>query len=289
MRANERVCFIGGAGHSGSTLLGMALGAHPQVFYAGEARKSIFFGNEKKALRKRMCKVCGPTCEVWTKLDRQEDEDLYEALSRRTRKPIVVDSTKSLAWLTEQSALVTSRGVKAHLLFLGRDGRAVISSGLRKYPEESAEEHTRKWQAQIEATEALAANFPGGEAAVTRVHYEAFVTKPRETLTALTNLLGIAFDEAMMNPWTSEQHPLGGNAGTQSLIEGAQTRVGGALEISGAKKGYYAEHPRGFVLDERWRRELTDDARATFESIASETNQRYAWPREDGDRNKETT
>ena len=283
MRANKSVCFIGGAGHSGSTLLGMALGSHPQVFYAGEARKSLFFGNEKKALRKRMCKVCGPSCEVWTKLDRQEGEDLYEALSRRTQKPIVVDSTKSLEWLTEQSQRAAAEGAKTHLIFLGRDGRAVISSGIRKYPEESAEEHTRKWKAQIEATETFAKSFPGD---VTRVHYEAFVTQPRETLTALATMLGITFNEAMLSPWTSEQHPLGGNAGTQSLIEGAQTRVGGALEISGAKKGYYAEHPRGFVLDERWRRELTEEAQTTFESIAGETNREYAWPLEGS---KETT
>ena len=277
MRANKSVCFIGGAGHSGSTLLGMSLGSHPDVFYAGEARKSIFFGNEKKPLRKRMCKICGPTCEVWTKLDRQEDEDLYEALSRRTAKPIVIDSTKSLEWLYEQSALASSRGAKVQLIFLGRDGRAVISSGIRKYPEESVEAHTRKWMTQIAATESFAATFPG---VVTRVHYESFVTQPRETLTALAAMLGLDFVEPMMSPWTCEQHPLGGNAGTQSLIEGAQTRVGGTLAISGAKKGYYAEHPRGFVLDERWRLELSEDAQKTFESIAGETNKNYTWPLE---------
>lgn len=285
MRANKSVCFIGGAGHSGSTLLGMSLGSHPQVFYAGEARKSIFFGNEKKPLRKRMCKVCGPTCEVWTKLDRQEDEDLYEALSRRTAKPIVIDSTKSLEWLYEQSALASSRGAKVHLIFLGRDGRAVISSGIRKYPEENVQEHTRKWMTQIEATEKFAASLQG---TVARVRYEAFVTRPRETLTALAAMLGIEFDEAMLSPWTSEQHPLGGNAGTQSLIEGAQTRVGGALAISGAKKGYYAEHPRGFVLDERWRGELTVEAQKTFESIAGEVNKNYAWPQPGMTNEKET-
>ncbi len=131
MRANTKVCLIGGAGHSGTTLLGMALGAHPRVFYAGEARKSTFIGNPQKALRKRTCKVCGASCKVWSDLDRKPGEDLYEALSRRTGRPIVADSTKSIEWLDEQIAIVRAAEVTLHMIFLGRDGRAVVGSGVR--------------------------------------------------------------------------------------------------------------------------------------------------------------
>lgn len=274
MRANERVCFISGAGHSGSTLLGLVLGSHPRVFYAGEARKSLFFGNERKALRKRMCKVCGPTCKVWGDLDRAAGEDLYEALSRRTGRPIVVDSTKSIDWIDAQIAVLSALGVKLNMIFLGRDGRAVVGSGVRKYPEKSAREHALEWVSQIGATEALAARFPG---TVTRVRYEALATQPKETVETLTAALGIDFVPPMLEPWTSEQHPLGGNAGTQSLLEGAQTRVGGALPISGEKRGYYQEHPRGFVLDLRWQRELSPAALAEFEAVAHDANVAHAW------------
>jgi hypothetical protein len=277
MRANERVCFISGAGHSGSTLLGLVLGSHPRVFYAGEARKSLFFGNERKALRKRMCKVCGPECRVWGDLGRAPGEDLYEALSRRTGRPIVADSTKSIDWIDTQIAALREAGVTMNMIFLGRDGRAVVGSGVRKYPETSAREHALTWAGQIQATEALAARFPG---TVTRVRYEALATRPKETIETLTAALGIDFVPAMLEPWTSEQHPLGGNAGTQSLLEGAQTRVGGALAISGDKRGYYQEHPRGFVLDLRWKRELSEAALAEFESVAHEANAPYAWDEE---------
>ncbi len=277
MRANEQVCFIAGAGHSGSTLLGLVLGSHPRVFYAGEARKSLFFGNERKALRKRMCKVCGPSCAVWGHLDRAPGEDLYEALSRRTGRPIALDSTKSIDWIDAQIDVLRPAGVGLHLIFIGRDGRAVVGSGVRKYPETSAREHALRWVSQIEATEALAARFPGP---VTRVRYESLATRPRETIEMLSAALGIDFVPQMLEPWTSEQHPLGGNAGTQSLLEGAQTRVGGALAISGDKRGYYQEHPRGFVLDLRWQRELSAEALAEFESVAHETNAPHAWNEE---------
>lgn len=274
MRHNRTTCFIGGAGHSGSTLLGLALGAHPSIFYGGEAKKSTLFGNEKKPLRKRMCKVCGPGCPVWTDLGVSDTLDLYEALSVRTGRPVVVDSTKALGWIEEQSALVRGRGARTVLVVLGRDGRAVVGSGLRKYPETSAAEHAQRWMEQMEGTEALAARWPGP---VERVRYEEFVTAPEATLRRLCTALEVAFDPCMLAPFESEQHPLGGNAGTQSLLGKAQTRDGGSLPISGSKKSYYEAHPKTFVLDLRWKRELSADALAEFERVAGAYNTRHAW------------
>ena len=273
-RANQKVCFVGGAGHSGSTLLGIALGSHPSVFYAGEARKSLFLGDERKPLRKRVCKVCGPECPVWGHLDRREGEDLYEALSRRTGRPIVVDSTKLPAWIEEQTTIVVSRGVAVHLIYLARDGRAVLASQLRKYPDVSAHEHAQRWVKRIAETDALVARFPGG---VSQVRYEDFATRPEEILRTLAGALGLEWDPQIMDPWHTEQHPLGGNAGTQSLIEGARTQVGGELGIAGEKRAYYENHPRGFVLDQRWRRELDPQSLATFDAVAGEVNARFAW------------
>lgn len=275
-RANEKVAFVSGAGHSGSTLLGISLGSHPRVFYAGEARKSLFLGDERKPLRKRVCKVCGPDCPVWGALGRREGEDLYEALSRRTSRPIVVDSTKLPAWLEEQTATLRAAGVTLHMIFLARDGRAVLGSQLRKYPETSAREHAETWAQRIRDTEALARRFPG---TVSRVRYEELATAPEATLSALTSALGIEWSDAMLDPWSSEQHPLGGNAGTQSLIRGARTQVGAELGIAGEKRQYYENHPRTFVLDQRWRRELPADALAVFEEVAGEVNAPFAWDR----------
>lgn len=273
MRHNRTACFIGGAGHSGSTLLGLSLGAHPSVFYGGEAKKSTLFGNEKKPLRKRMCKVCGPGCPVWTDLGVSEALDLYEALSIRTQRPVVVDSTKALGWIEEQSALVRGRGARTVLIVLGRDGRAVVGSGLRKYPETSAAEHAQRWLEQMEGTEALAARWPGP---IERVRYEEFVTQPEATLRRLCAALEVDFDARMLSPFESEQHPLGGNAGTQSLLDKTQTRQG-SLPISGSKKSYYEAHPKTFVLDLRWKRELSPEALADFDRVAGAYNTRYAW------------
>lgn len=278
MRRNRKVCFVGGAGHSGTTLLGLVLGAHPDVFYAGEANKSMHLGDEGTKARKRTCKVCGESCRIWAGLEaRAKEVDLYEALSERTGRSIVADSTKSIAWIDAQTDVLGRAGVVMHFVFLGRDGRAVLASSLRKRSDTGAAEHAAKWVEQIEATEALTRRFPG---TVTRVRYEELATEPARTIAAVAGALGLEVVPAMREPWSSEQHPIGGNAGTQSLLEGARTRPGAELGIGGDKRDYYAEHPRGFVLDVRWKKELSREALEAFERVAGETNRAFAWNEE---------
>lgn len=275
-RANRRVCFIGGAGHSGSTLLGLVLGAHPQVFYAGEARKSVFLGDESKPLKKRACKLCGLTCPVWGGLHPSAEEDLYETLSRRTGKPIVVDSTKSTDWHHAQLARLSGTGASTTLVHLMRDGRAVVNSRIRKYPEEAPRAIIEAWLAQIARTDELVAAFPGD---VVRVRYEELASAPERTVQRICEALGVAYDPAMLRFWEADQHPLGGNNGTQFLV--ARERASGArasiVELGERTRSYYGAHPRAIVLDLRWKRELAPDALALFEALAGETNRRFAW------------
>lgn len=274
MRHCEKVVFIGGAGHSGSTLLGLMVGASPSVFYAGEARKSLFLGDETKPLKKRVCKLCGPSCRVWGDLDIPGDVDLYEALARRTGRPVVVDSTKNLAWIERQLAALEGTGASRLLLFLARDGRAVVNSRRRKYPATSIREHATDWVAQIRATEALAARFPGE---VLRLRYEELASDTEPTLRRVASFAGVAFTPAMLAPWTTEQHPLGGNNGTQFLFARERAPGDGVVELTEKTREHYGAHPRGVVLDLRWKRELSAEARAEFDAVAGETNAPYAW------------
>lgn len=272
MTANRMVAFVVGAGHSGSTLLGITLGAHPSVFYAGEARKSGFFGDTTKPLKKRVCKLCGETCPVWSRLG-DLPGDLYERLAARAGRPIVLDSTKNIAWIEENAARVRASGRDVRLFLLQRDGRAVVASRRRKYPETEVAEHARAWREQIEASRALAARFSGP---VLDVRYELVATHPDRELTRAAAFLGLAFAPALLSPWTSEQHPLGGNSGTQWLL--ARDRASsGLVELTDAARAYYEAHPRAIVLDERWRDELSEADRAAFEREAGEANRETAW------------
>lgn len=273
----EKAVFITGAGHSGSTLLGLVLGASTGVFYAGEARKSTFIGDERKPEKKRVCKLCGPPCLIWGGFSLPPGVHLYDALSRRTGRLIIVDSTKSPAWIEQQSAALGERGTSLAMVLLTRDGRAVVNSRLRKYPSISAREHAARWLEQIQAAEDLATSFAGR---VVRLRYEALASTPEPSIRRVASELEIPFESSMLEPWTTEQHPLGGNNGTQYLFAREQGRKATVIELSAKTRAHYGDHPRGFQLDLRWKRELSKQALDDFHAEVGTGNDAYAWNEE---------
>lgn len=280
------MCFIGGAPHSGSTLLGMILGAHAEVVYGGELRKSAFLGDESRPLKKRVCKLCGPSCPVWGDLRQPLSEDIYEVLARRTGRSVVVDSSKSTEWQSAQLEALVAAGVRTTFVYLRRDGRAILASRMRKYPQIPAREIVEDWIAQIARTDALAARFPGE---VIELRYEDLATRPEPTIRELCRRLGLSFDPSMLRFWDSEQHPLGGNDGTQFLVLRERARRApederssppsqDVLDLGGQARAYYDAHPAAIVLDLRWQRELASSDAALFDARAGEINRPFTWP-----------
>ena len=119
-RINQKVIFISGAGHSGSTLLGFILGSHSDCFYCGEAKKTNFLGDEKKALRKRVCKICGINCPIWKDFVVDNTLDLYEQVARKVSKSVIIDSTKNIAWLEEKIEAIESTSTTPYLIFFAK-------------------------------------------------------------------------------------------------------------------------------------------------------------------------
>ncbi|MGH8932059.1 MAG: sulfotransferase [Egibacteraceae bacterium] len=202
-------------------------------------------------------------------------EELYEMLSQRTRRPIVFDSTKAISWIGPQVAALRDI-VPLYLIVLTRDGRAVVNSRLRKRPGVSAREHAARWAEHMRDVEELASSWEGS---VHRVCYEELASRPEPTLRALADFLGLAFDPAMLDPWSSDQHLLGSNGGTllQLLRENGRSVIPGVINPNDKVRDWYGAHPRGIVLDLRWKRELSAGDLAVFEEVAGETNRAYAW------------
>ncbi len=266
----SRALLIGGAGHSGSTLLGMILGSHPDVFYAGEAAKTRFLGDPSKPLRKRVCKLCGPACPIWGDFIPDPAEELYAQLARRSGRSRVVDSSKNLDWIRSRvEALGAERPV---FVFLQRDGRAVVNSRVRKYPDRDPVRLIEDWVERIGETQDFFDTYPGPKRVV---RYERLATDPEREVRPLVELLGLTYDPQMLAFQTQEQHPLGGNNGTQYQV--AREQGGGFVRLGERGAGYYGGHPRGIVLDERWRTELTAPVLATFDAIAAGANEALRW------------
>lgn len=275
-RANAQVVFMGAAWYSGSTMLGVMLGAHRSIFYAGEANKTRTLADPRAPLKQRVCRLCGPGCELWDDLTVTDREDLYEVLSRRSRRPIVFDSTKEIDWIDAQLAALGGV-VPVRLIVLTRDGRAVVSSWRRKLGEPGrVGDLAASWAQRMGAVEELAARFPGP---VHRMRYEELASRPEAALGGVADFVGVEFERGMLDPWCSEQHPLGGNDGPLLLMrrEGRRRVVPGVITPGDRARDWYAAHPAEIVLDLRWKDDLSAADLAEFERTAGEANRAYAW------------
>lgn len=276
VRQNQRVCFICGAGHSGSTLIGLVLGSHPECFYAGEGGKTRFLHDEGKDLRKRVCKLCGPSCPVWGDFVVEDAPDLYEQIARRTSRSVIIDSTKDLDWIGDHTRTLVDAGVEPHLLYLQRDGRAVINSRVRKYPDRYPVQQIDQWLDQIQKTTDFYDAYPGQK---TILHYEAFATDPAASARQLCQFLSIDYHPGMIRFFEFDHHPLGGNNGTQYLVARHQ---GPNLErpyntLGDRSRSYYERHENGIKLDLRWTTELKAEVLELFERRAGEVNDPFRW------------
>jgi len=266
--------MICGAGHSGSTLLGLLLDSHSCCFYIGEGAKVRFLGDERKALRKRACKICGEDCPVWSDFSWDRSQPLYSAIMGRVDRPVVIDSSKDPEWLRGRIAELDRAGIHGVLLLLLRDGRAVINSRLRKYPDRDAATQIRDWMQQIERSRELYRDFGGSRLTV---RYEALATRPDLEMQRVCTAAGLDFEPAMLRFEEFEHHPLGGNTGTQYLASRDAGVAGPAANIGLRSREYYEQHPRGIQLDLRWQREMSAEHLALFDEAAGGFNEPMAW------------
>ena len=202
-------------------------------------------------------------------------EDVYETLSRRTGRPIVFDSTKEIRWIATQLAALRDAAA-VRLVVLTRDGRAVVNSRRRKLPDGSdAGELAASGRSRCGASRRSRTTSRGPcTACATRN-----TSRPEQTLRALADFVGVEFDPRMLDPWSCEQHPLGGNDGPLLLLRraSARTTVAGVITPDDPTSAWYAAHPVDIVPDLRWRREPSDDDLAAFDEVAGEANRAYAW------------
>ncbi|MCL1465829.1 sulfotransferase [Argonema galeatum] len=272
----KKAVFICGAGHSGSTLLGLILGSHSDCFYCGEGQKTNFLQNQTKAISKRVCKICGANCPVWSDLKLSERVNLYEQISAKAQKPIIIDSSKGRQWLQKQLESLKNTDIKQYLIFLQRDGRAVINSRITKYPEKNFKYLIEEWVAKGQMTNELFNNFDHKKI---KIRYEVLATQPESVTQKLCNFLDIEYQPEMLKYYEHEHHPLGGNNGTQFLVAKAQREKikDPFVKVGEYKKDYYENHELGIKLDLRWQKELDPSVERLFEEMAGKENAEMKW------------
>lgn len=268
---NYQVVYILGSGHSGSTLLDLLLGAHPQIWSCGELQslwryvasesrscacgapvsQCSFWNEVLLRLRRKNILLTKSdfTCPSWRRIvllgRRKRDSlakaygdvnrELFDGIAAASRKPLIVDSSKQAQRLF---FLGRSKSIDLKVIHLMRDGRAVMNSFLRKYGTSHWWRGMYRWMSPNVMALMLRRQF--GAERWLNVSYEALATEPEPTLQRICYFLNVVYDPTMLHFKNRIAHNIGGN--TRVLTSSLST----------------------VQMDERWKRELKLSYRLIF-------------------------
>jgi hypothetical protein len=155
-----------------------------------------------------------------------------------------------------------------------RDGRAVMSSYLRRFKSMTVTKFAEGWKNNTLKKQELVNSFPPDKRILVR--YEELATKPEETLQKICDFLQINYSADMIKYWNDDHHIISGNAGVRSLIwQAKQEEI--TEEVSKYQGDYYQKQGLSIKLDLRWENELSSEQVNEFNRIAGDINQPYEW------------
>ena len=261
------ILYILGAGHCGSTLLNLCLDRHSAVVGVSEIitlnRKSPGWSGDKYVLDEK----------YWSEVDRvmqekynksltevpfnlkaslpsyslalQSNKEALEAILEISKKSIISDASKNSKRL---EALLLSTSFKVRVIYLVRDGRAIVHAYLRKY--KSYWPGLFNLISTDHAARRLMAKY-GSENWLT-VRYEDLATDLEGTLRNICSFSKINYESLMLHPDTSNFNGLGGNR----LIKRPIDKI---------------------ILDNVWQTEMSRIARFFTSIMVSKFNRRHGY------------
>ena len=232
--AEPGLLLIRGLGHSGSTILDLALGSHPQLIGLGEAVRVLErprLGEEHKGPQQlrgdlrfeRRC-TCGELagdCPVWGPLlawlPAHDDRPLAEKFNRLI-EPLTATSPR---WLVEsfqadeQLLDAQALGRPVRVIQLTRDVRSWVHSESRRGVERHGRGGTVGWRSMLRwwrINRRWEQRLNRSGCAVFRLGYEELALAPEQALRQLCAWLEVGFDPAMLRPGlNSSSHIVSGN------------------------------------------------------------------------------
>lgn len=232
--AEAGLLLIRGLGHSGTTILDLALGAHPQMVGLGEAVRVLSKPAASEAhkgpqqLREHLrferhctCGALAADCSVWGPilawLPDHDDRPLVEKFDRLIQ-PL---ASQSLRWMVESyqsdEQLVEARnlGRPLRVIHLTRDVRSWVHSVSRRSTVRQGNKVgvgmrslQRWWRVNYRLDQQLKrSGYP-----VFRLGYEELALAPEQALRQICDWLEVPFDPAMLQPGlNSSSHIVSGN------------------------------------------------------------------------------
>ena len=309
MVTTGKVVFILGIGRSGSTMLDLMLGSHSQGFSLGEISKlpqiyrrkptpaafcpsdsfwpDHFSQEDAKQLAlglsgRRLHSYIPLRLERWVRERIGKDNIFkpYSLLLKRIQKNVLIDSSKYPNWVTRQlDAREFREGLlQAYVIHAVRDGRAVLNSYLRIYPEKTVEKLSQRWLRNLEDCEHLYESLPAEQRM--RVQYEALATDPQSVMRQVCAFIGEPFEPGMLEYWKHEHHYIAGSRSTRALIAryNNQPVDDSTQKVHG---DYYDKMDLTIKLDQRWKNELDAKKLEAFYGVVGDRNRPFEWESEE--------
>ncbi len=217
LRLFMKVIYIASCGHSGSTILDIALSTHPRAIGLGEVFTLIKRYNVKgkEYLEENLC-ACGKKtskCEVWRTLIYELNKNkiknylsLYYVISEKANKDIIIDSSKELAPLTH--ILKNDENNTFLIVHLIRDPFGVVCSYKRKYGK--VLKHIVYWN-WYNIKILLSLRRAKKNLKVIGILYDDFAQNPEKTVEGIYQKIGETYDKNYLKNINIKSHQGEGN------------------------------------------------------------------------------
>lgn len=221
----QKVIYIAGHGHSGSTLLDLIIGSHSRVESVGEVTQKGLTRLMQRP-QEELC-TCGrpfSQCPYWqANLDHLRElgiispkdvlirsDELIKVVLRASDKSVYLESTKSIDRL---QYFLSSPNLDLHIIHIVRDPRATVASfvakGRRKYSS------ALRWGALGRQIKRLSGSRP-----LLNVQYESLVTFPEKEVRRVMDFIGEPFEPRQLDYASFTHHNIAGNRARNSRSSG---------------------------------------------------------------------
>lgn len=216
----QKIILIAGIGHSGSTILDMALGCHPQVVGLGEVSKVLrtplkdfkmkyYQGRCSCGTLPAECPFWKPTLNALQEHPSRSIEKKYDDLipyfqENYSTEHILLDSSKTVRPFMSH----LHKNYDVSVIFLVRDIRSWIHSRQTREGGGTLRLMLRWWRGNRRTLRFLRRH----KMNTFVLGYEELALYPRQMLEKVCSFAGIEFHENMLRPANTKSHIIRGNA-----------------------------------------------------------------------------
>ena len=249
------VIFILSEIRSGSTWLSYVLGSHDPIVHLGEYHRPFIIPGHVAC---RLCEAKGlPECEVLHGIEKVPTQQAHDFAFERFGKPILCDASKSLEWTAN---FLNQDRYQVKAVHLMRDPRGWFASQRRRTPM-SADEAVGRW---AETNQRILDFVAYHRIACCNVFYDDLAVRPDRYFPRLCRFLEVDYQSNALEYWNREHHGLGGNGAALNVIGQYQN-----AQVTTGDDPFYQANAQKRFYDARWREQLDESERKTFEQSSA--------------------